>query len=494
MATADLGENTDKFAQRMKKQQEAKAEVPMGEDSARNNKSTESKGPVEDVLDVDYSLAVSKGYDEELLKGVDTSGMTDREIQEFVKRKKELQSKPTQNDQTVSTNNGSVANILAGTAEKTGPVLLEQTSNVVVMKEAQVDVTKLGDVVAKKNVLPPVARPADSVEKSQTLQPTKPPPLPARKSSKDIDDEEASAAVLFTKKEGWNDQPTEVKADQPTSVSPQVPNTAAETKLEAAAGLAQPPKLSLNIKEEMKGITFFTKSPATLTYSPFQRLPIDTVLRCRITRRKNLLDKATPTFLLHMEHEDRFVLAAKKKLISTSVYYVISDSAETIQTDSPHYLAKLKGNFKRTRFVLKDQRSSGVQQELACVNYSKNVLPRVLHLAITNADLPEDAPTGKSTNIEADFKANDPSKLFFMKNVSPRWNETTQSHYLNFGGRVTQPSIKNMQIVSELDENYIVMQFGRCGTDVFTLDARWPITPIEAFGIALSTFDAYDNA
>jgi hypothetical protein len=43
-------------------------------------------------------------------------------------------------------------------------------------------------------------------------------------------------------------------------------------------------------------------------------------------------------------------------------------------------------------------------------------------------------------------------------------------------------------------DNYNVLQFGRCGSDYFTLDVRWPMTPIEAFGIAITTFDAYDSA
>ena len=43
-------------------------------------------------------------------------------------------------------------------------------------------------------------------------------------------------------------------------------------------------------------------------------------------------------------------------------------------------------------------------------------------------------------------------------------------------------------------ENHHVLQFGRCGADYFTLDARWPITPLEAFAVALTTFDAYDSA
>ncbi|MFN9983725.1 MAG: hypothetical protein ACK53Y_27620, partial [bacterium] len=44
---------------------------------------------------------------------------------------------------------------------------------------------------------------------------------------------------------------------------------------------------------------------------------------------------------------------------------------------------------------------------------------------------------------------------------------------LNFGGRVTTPSVKNMQIVDET--NSIVAQFGRVGQDTFHLDYRYVI-------------------
>lgn len=37
-----------------------------------------------------------------------------------------------------------------------------------------------------------------------------------------------------------------------------------------------------------------------------------------------------------------------------------------------------------------------------------------------------------------------------------------------------------------------IMQFGRTGSDTFTLDVMWPLSVVEAFGLALSTFDAYD--
>ena len=37
--------------------------------------------------------------------------------------------------------------------------------------------------------------------------------------------------------------------------------------------------------------------------------------------------------------------------------------------------------------------------------------------------------------------------------------------------------------------DYIVMQFGRVSDDVFTMDYTYPLSALQAFGIALSSFD-----
>ena len=38
--------------------------------------------------------------------------------------------------------------------------------------------------------------------------------------------------------------------------------------------------------------------------------------------------------------------------------------------------------------------------------------------------------------------------------------------------------------------DYIVMQFGRVAEDVFTMDFNYPMCAVQAFGIALSSFDS----
>jgi hypothetical protein len=37
---------------------------------------------------------------------------------------------------------------------------------------------------------------------------------------------------------------------------------------------------------------------------------------------------------------------------------------------------------------------------------------------------------------------------------------------------------------------YIVMQFGRVAEDVFTMDFNYPLCALQAFGIAISSFDS----
>ena len=77
-----------------------------------------------------------------------------------------------------------------------------------------------------------------------------------------------------------------------------------------------------------------------------------------------------------------------------------------------------------------------------------------------------------------------------MRNKTPVWNKDTQSYVLNFNGRVTMASVKNFQLIAENDTDYIMMQFGRVGEDSFTLDYRSPLTALQSFSIALSSFDS----
>mmetsp|Transcript_42363 Transcript_42363/g.70457 ORF Transcript_42363/g.70457 Transcript_42363/m.70457 type:complete len:170 (+) Transcript_42363:41-550(+) len=75
----------------------------------------------------------------------------------------------------------------------------------------------------------------------------------------------------------------------------------------------------------------------------------------------------------------------------------------------------------------------------------------------------------------------------FLTNVEPHLNQATARHSLNFNGRVTVGSVKNMQLYETTKPNVILCQFGKVGNDEFTLDFTWPLTPLQAFAVGISS-------
>ncbi|XP_044475458.1 tubby-like F-box protein 5 [Mangifera indica] len=85
-----------------------------------------------------------------------------------------------------------------------------------------------------------------------------------------------------------------------------------------------------------------------------------------------------------------------------------------------------------------------------------------------------------------------------LKNKAPRWHEQLQCWCLNFKGRVTVASVKNFQLVasaepsqnvSTAEQDKVILQFGKIGKDIFTMDYRYPLSAFQAFAICLSSFD-----
>ncbi|KAK4276570.1 hypothetical protein QN277_014702 [Acacia crassicarpa] len=85
-----------------------------------------------------------------------------------------------------------------------------------------------------------------------------------------------------------------------------------------------------------------------------------------------------------------------------------------------------------------------------------------------------------------------------LKNKAPRWHEQLQCWCLNFKGRVTVASVKNFQLVaaaeaqqnvSAAEQDRVILQFGKIGKDIFTMDYRYPLSAFQAFAICLSSFD-----
>ncbi|KAF3690165.1 Tubby-related protein 1 Tubby-like protein 1 [Channa argus] len=231
-------------------------------------------------------------------------------------------------------------------------------------------------------------------------------------------------------------------------------------------------------------------------------------IKCRVTRDQRGMDKSLyPLYYLHLDNEKKtFLLAGRKRKKSTTSNYLISIDATVLSRGGETFVGKLRSNLMGTKFTVFDNAlnpdralpdMSNARQELAGIIYETNVLgmkgPRRMTVIIPGMNKDNERvplrPRNECDGLLIRYQNRRMENLIELHNKTPVWNEETASHVLNFNGRVTQASIKNFQIVHTKDLDYIVMQFGRIADDIFTLDFSYPLCAVQAFAIALSSFD-----
>ncbi|CAH8266330.1 unnamed protein product [Arabidopsis lyrata] len=251
--------------------------------------------------------------------------------------------------------------------------------------------------------------------------------------------------------------------------------------------------------------------------------------------------------------DGKFLLAAKRFRRPTCTDYIISLNCDDVSRGSNTYIGKLRSNFLGTKFTVFDAQPTnpGTQvtrtrssrllslkqvspripsgnYPVAHISYELNVLgsrgPRRMQCVMDAIPASAVEPGGtaptqtelihsnlenfpsfsffRSKSIRAESLSSGPASaaqkegLLVLKNKAPRWHEQLQCWCLNFNGRVTVASVKNFQLVAAPEngpagpehEN-VILQFGKVGKDVFTMDYQYPISAFQAFTICLSSFD-----
>ncbi|KAM6392497.1 tubby protein homolog isoform 11-T11 [Pluvialis apricaria] len=241
--------------------------------------------------------------------------------------------------------------------------------------------------------------------------------------------------------------------------------------------------------------------------------PQGVTVKCRITRDKKGMDRGMyPTYYLHLEREHGkkvFLLAGRKRKKSKTSNYLISIDPTDLSRGGESFIGKLRSNLMGTKFTVYDNgvnpmkttsslEASTLRQELAAICYETNVLgfkgPRKMSVIIPGMNMDHERvsirPRNEHETLLARWQNKNTESVIELHNKTPVWNDDTQSYVLNFHGRVTQASVKNFQIIHDNDPDYIVMQFGRVAEDVFTMDYNYPMCALQAFAIALSSFDS----
>jgi tubby-related protein 1 len=95
-------------------------------------------------------------------------------------------------------------------------------------------------------------------------------------------------------------------------------------------------------------------------------------------------------------------------------------------------------------------------------------------------------PTNEEDEMSTQIDKGRCNQLLQLVNKKPKWDNEHGGHVLNFQGRVTESSVKNFQLCplgasssSESFQDDVALQFGRVGKHRFSLDVRFPMSPIQ---------------
>ncbi|KAL5561555.1 hypothetical protein UlMin_031302 [Ulmus minor] len=281
--------------------------------------------------------------------------------------------------------------------------------------------------------------------------------------------------------------------------------------------------------------------------------PRDSTLQCFIKRNRGNGTYYLYLGLNQASTDDgKFLLAARKCRRPTCTDYIISLNSDYVSKGSSTYVGKLRSNFLGTKFTVYDAQPPNTGAKvtkcrstrlinmkqvspkvpagnypIAHISYELNVLgsrgPRRMQCVMDAIPARAIEPGGvaptqteflhssvetlpsltffrsKSTRVDSfrsDAPAGQNEGLLVLRNKAPRWHEQLQCWCLNFNGRVTVASVKNFQLVASPENGVagqehenVILQFGKVGKDVFTMDYQYPISAFQAFAICLSSFD-----
>lgn len=145
-------------------------------------------------------------------------------------------------------------------------------------------------------------------------------------------------------------------------------------------------------------------------------------------------------------------------------------------------IAHIQSNFLGTKYTLSENNKETFILRFE-INMFNNYGPRKLTVFFTGHDGHNLMPlTSRVKNKRWD-------QVITLTNRLPEYNSMLETYILNFNGRVTQPSIKNFQLIHPMDLDNILLTFGKTGKDMFVIDFTHPLNAVEAFFFGICSLD-----
>ena len=130
---------------------------------------------------------------------------------------------------------------------------------------------------------------------------------------------------------------------------------------------------------------------------------------------------------------------------------------------------------------------------VAGVVYSLNPHREAAKRRVMEVMLQPTAPLGAECDSDLVFRSK-----------APRWSAVRKTWWLNFGGRVTIPSVRNFQLIGvstlpsaepagfmdpDFEDPSVLLQSGKVGKGLYTLDYKAPFSAFTALAIVLSNME-----
>ena len=211
---------------------------------------------------------------------------------------------------------------------------------------------------------------------------------------------------------------------------------------------------------------------------------------------------------LYLEEGDVFLLAAKKM---ANLDYRIAVSPEDITKESPAYVGKLRVSLGGSEFSLYDRGDAnpdvaaydggadGARTELACMMYQQpddKKLP--IEMVALVPPLGRDGKLSRALPPRVDGVAIEDRVAAAQATPDGAWTLRSKrptptpsgALALDFGGRATAASVKNMMLYNATTANpdRVCFLLGKTGPDEFACDYAYPLTALQAMGLALTAF------
>ncbi|DAZ98962.1 TPA: hypothetical protein N0F65_000494 [Lagenidium giganteum] len=252
-------------------------------------------------------------------------------------------------------------------------------------------------------------------------------------------------------------------------------------------------------------------------------------IRCYVERDRHGLNRLHPVFRLFLEDGKQFLLCAQRRAGSKTANYLLTMERNPTDRRSALIVGKLRGNWSGSEYFIFDDGlshsktaiDSNVRSILGVIEFAYDEMgPGKLNVRIPTVQEGGAGSKWKDPDLErggpqARKVLNDHirSNSLFLRNKRPQFDAKSGGHVLDFQGRVTMASIKNFQIQCDDLGDSTILQFGRvscqppgprtqcsCHKNLFIMDVKYPLSPLQAFAVCLSTLDSkvadlklYDN-